>query len=197
MKRYNYDHWNGGGGLSLRRVSRIQQVLKFQTRQDDADSEDRWLSDRIKVLPGIKLPKPEVEKSFAVEGIWDEKPMGFHLPSSSDHLLKEAWDDPGQRKKTFEYCPEVKMIMNMKLERERCEEKANEEVPQEKEAPPEKQTKEQVEKEMKEQMERAMKEQAEKNAAEKGKDKEDNVSTRDSRQDATLVIYQTVIEAST
>ncbi|KAL8845729.1 MAG: hypothetical protein Q9221_009123 [Calogaya cf. arnoldii] len=120
---YNYGHWNGGGGLSLRRVSRIQQVLKFQSRQDDQDSEDKWLIDRVKVLPNIKLPKYEVEKKFAAEGIWDEKPMGFHIPSSSDVLLRDTWDDPGRRKRNFEYCPEVKMILDMKLERERCEEK--------------------------------------------------------------------------
>ncbi|KAL8645457.1 MAG: hypothetical protein Q9210_006696 [Variospora velana] len=129
---YNYDQWSGGGGLSLRRVSRIKQVLSFQTRQDDAESEDRWLTDRVKVLPGIKLPKAEVERSFAVEGLWHERPMGFHLPLSSDHLLKDAWTDADKRKKTFEYCPEVKMIMDMKLERERCEENTSQVVPPEK-----------------------------------------------------------------
>ncbi|KAI4173003.1 MAG: hypothetical protein LQ346_008492 [Caloplaca aetnensis] len=193
---YNYDRWSGGGGLSLRRVSRIKQVLSFQTRQDDADSEDKWLSDRIKVLPGIKLPKPEVEKSFAVEGTWHEKPMGFHLPSSTDHLLKEAWDDPEHRKKAFEYCPEVKMIMNMKLERERCEEKPKEETPP---------TKEQIEKEMKEHLEKEMKEQAEKKAAmiieeEKKHAKSENGKGAEAssapRGDATLVLYTTVIAAA-
>ncbi|KAL8681442.1 MAG: hypothetical protein Q9186_002447 [Xanthomendoza sp. 1 TL-2023] len=124
---YNYGHWNGGGGLSLRRVSRIQQVLRFQSRQDDQDPEDRWLSDRIKVLPGVRLPKPEVEKTFTVEGTWDEKPMGFHIPSSSDNLLRDTWDQLQQRKRIFDYCPEVKIIMDMKLERERCEEKKEEE----------------------------------------------------------------------
>ncbi|KAL8825464.1 MAG: hypothetical protein Q9170_007778 [Blastenia crenularia] len=144
-----YAHWSGGGGLSLRRVSRIQQVLNFQTRQDDADSEDRWLWDRVRLLPGVKLPKPEIEKMFAVEGVWDEKPMGFHMPSSSEILLKDVWDDPKQRKKTYEYCPEIKMIMNMKLERERCEEKTAEQVEAEKKA------KEQMEKEINERMREA------------------------------------------
>ncbi|KAL8767346.1 MAG: hypothetical protein Q9209_006109 [Squamulea sp. 1 TL-2023] len=119
---YNYGRWNGGGGLSLRRVSRIQQVLSFQSRQDDQDSEDRWLSDRIKLLPGIKLPKYEVEKTFAVEGVWDESPMGFHIPSSNDALLRDTWDNPARRKRIFEYCPDIKIILDMKLERERCQE---------------------------------------------------------------------------
>ncbi|KAL8751713.1 MAG: hypothetical protein Q9184_005981 [Pyrenodesmia sp. 2 TL-2023] len=198
LERYNYEWWSGGGALSLRRVSRIKQALKFQTRQDDADSEDRWLSDQIKVLPGIKLPKPEVEKSFAVEGIWHKKPMGFHLPSSTDHLLKEVWDDPEQRKKAFEYCPEIKMIMHMKLERERCEEKPKQEAPT---------TKEQIEKAMKEHMEKEMREQAEKDAATKvgkkkapeskdGKETKGISSPSGSGRGPTLVLYTTVVAAA-
>lgn len=143
--RYNYARWNGGGGLSLRKVSRIQQVLNFQSRQDDEHSEDKWLTDRIKVLRGIKLPKPEVEKTFAVEGVFDEKPMGFHLPSSNQVLLRDVWDDPGKRRKIFDYCPEVKMLMNMKLERERCEEGSSE-------ADKEKENQKQMEKELQEQI---------------------------------------------
>lgn len=122
--------------------------------------------------------------------------MGFHLPSSTDHLLKEAWDDPEHRKKAFEYCPEVKMIMNMKLERERCEEKPKEETPP---------TKEQIEKEMKEHLEKEMKEQAEKKAAmiieeEKKHAKSENGKGAEAssapRGDATLVLYTTVIAAA-
>ena len=102
-------------------MSRIRQVLSFQSRQDDQDSEDKWLTDRIKVLPNVKLPDHEAEKKFAVEGVWDEKPMGIHIPSSSDVLLRDVWDDPGRRKQILEYCPEIKMIVAMKLERERCQ----------------------------------------------------------------------------
>lgn len=161
--------------------------MNFQTRQDDADSEDKWLSDRIKVLPKIKLPKPEVEKSFAVEGTWHEKPMGFHIPSSTDHLLKDAWDDPEHRKKAFDYCPEVKMIMNMKLERERCEVKANEEA-----AP----SKEQIEKEMKEHMEKEMKEQADKKAASMVEEEKKHAKSESPQGHATLVLYTTVLAAA-
>lgn len=143
------------------------QVLSFQTRQDDAESEDRWLTDRVKVLPGIKLPKAEVESSFVVEGIWHEKPMGFHLPSSDQNLLKGAWADADKRKKTFEYCPEVKMIMDMKLERERCAEVTSKVVP------PEKQTKEQIEQKIKEQIEKEVDEEvAEEEGAEDAREGE-------------------------
>ncbi|KAL8946959.1 MAG: hypothetical protein Q9222_006716, partial [Ikaeria aurantiellina] len=145
---YPYAHWSGGGGLSLRRVSRIHQVLQFQSRQDDGASEDRWLWERVKVLPGIKLPKPEVEKTFAVEGIWDEKPMGIHVPSSEPSLLKEAWEDADRRRELFKWCPEVKMIMDMKLERERCQEKTEDEKQAEQQA----QIQEQMEKDIQEKL---------------------------------------------
>ncbi|KAL9627128.1 MAG: hypothetical protein Q9204_006792, partial [Flavoplaca sp. TL-2023a] len=92
------------------------------SRQDDQDSEDKWLIDRIKVLPNVKLPDYEAEKKFAVEGVWEEKPMGIHVPSSNDVLLRDVWDDPERRKQMLEYCPEIKMIVAMKLERERCQE---------------------------------------------------------------------------
>lgn len=78
------------------------------------------------MLPDIRLPKPEVEKTFTVEGTWDERPMGFHVPSSSDTLLRDPWEEPERRKKIFDYCPEIKMILKMKLERERCEEEKEE-----------------------------------------------------------------------
>lgn len=149
----------------MRRVSRIQQVLKFQTRQDDAEPEEKWFSDRIKVLPGVKLPKAEVEKTFAVEGIWDEKPLGIHVPSSNEVLPKDVWDDADQRKRTLEYCPEIKMIMKMKLERERCEEKTAEQIQVENEA------REQIEKQIEEQIKEAKKVRKEKETEEEAEQK--------------------------
>lgn len=49
--------------------------------------------------------------------------MGFHLPTRNNGLLKSVWENRDQRKQIFEYCPEIKIIMEMKLERERCQEK--------------------------------------------------------------------------
>ncbi|KAL8708760.1 MAG: hypothetical protein Q9220_006402 [cf. Caloplaca sp. 1 TL-2023] len=114
------NRWSGGGALSLRHLPHIHRVLAFQTRQDDAESEDRWLIDRVKVLPGIRLPKPEIEKGFSVEGVWDERPMGIHVAGEEGGLIKEVWGDEARRKGLLGWCPEVKIVMGMKLERERC-----------------------------------------------------------------------------
>lgn len=56
-----------------------------------------------------------------MENVYHEKAMGFHVPNGGEELADEVWKDPVQRKVIFEYCPEVAMIMPMKLERERCE----------------------------------------------------------------------------
>lgn len=47
--------------------------------------------------------------------------MGFHVRDGGEKLADDVWKDPERRKKNFEYCPELSMIMPMKLERERCE----------------------------------------------------------------------------
>lgn len=48
--------------------------------------------------------------------------MGYHVRDMGGGALPEnVWKDPDQRKKILDYCPEVAIIMPMKLERERCE----------------------------------------------------------------------------
>jgi hypothetical protein len=47
--------------------------------------------------------------------------MGFHVKDGGEDLAEDVWKDPEKRRKNFEYCPELAMIMPMKLERERCD----------------------------------------------------------------------------
>lgn len=47
--------------------------------------------------------------------------MGYHIKDGGETLADDVWKDPSRRKGNFEYCPELAMIMPMKLERERCE----------------------------------------------------------------------------
>ena len=46
--------------------------------------------------------------------------MGFHIADGGKNLPDAVWMDPEQRKEIFSYCPELSLIMDMKLERERC-----------------------------------------------------------------------------
>jgi hypothetical protein len=114
------DHkFGGNGGLSLRRLSRIREVLEFQKRQDDSHSEDVWFASRLGLLPGANMCPPEKEKEFAVEAVWYDKPMGYHmLPGNSP--APNVWAIHQRRREIYEYCPEVKIILDMYLEREKC-----------------------------------------------------------------------------
>jgi hypothetical protein len=72
--------WGGNGGLSLRKVSRVLQVLaKEQRTIGDSGLEDWWLSSRLVGLKGARMPHASVSKTFSVESVWDERPLGYHI----------------------------------------------------------------------------------------------------------------------
>lgn len=73
------------------------------------------------VTPGAKVATGAQEDHFSVESIWHDKPMGYHARDGGTNLADDVWKDPERRKSNFEYCPELAMIMPMKLERERCD----------------------------------------------------------------------------
>lgn len=106
----------------MRRVSTVKQVLHFQDRLDDEDPEDRWFVGRIGTMPGAKIPEAGVETGFCVQDVFHENPMGYHISYGGTNPHPAVWEDPEQRKKIFDWCPEVKMILDMKFERERCTE---------------------------------------------------------------------------
>ncbi|TAQ88302.1 hypothetical protein B7494_g3392 [Chlorociboria aeruginascens] len=116
------DRFAGNGGLSLRRISTVKKILGFQSRYNDTEPEDVWFGKRITLLPGATVASGEEEDHFAVENIWHEKPIGYHVRDGGKELPEEVWKDPQHRKDIFAYCPELSMIMPMKLERERCPE---------------------------------------------------------------------------
>lgn len=114
------DRFSGNGGLSLRRVSTIKRVLKFQERLNDTQPEDEWFGGRVWVLPGAKVASG-IQGQLAVEDTYIPNPMGFHVRDGGKGMSDEVWKKHEQRKSIFKYCPELSMIMDMKLEVERCE----------------------------------------------------------------------------
>ncbi|EPS35262.1 hypothetical protein H072_11521 [Dactylellina haptotyla CBS 200.50] len=114
------DRFGGNGGLSLRKISKIRQVLTFQNRIEGTEPEDLWLINRIGLLPNANMATPTQESEFSVEQVWHQSPMGFHLGWGGARLPEGVWDKEEQRKRVYEYCPEIKMIMKMRLEREKC-----------------------------------------------------------------------------
>jgi hypothetical protein len=97
----------------------IQRILSFQTRFNDSESEDEWFGKRLWVLPGARVAS-KMDGAIAVEDVYMEKPMGYHIRNGGGDLNDEIWGNVTRRKEILEYCPELSMIMDMKLERERC-----------------------------------------------------------------------------
>jgi len=72
--------YGGNGGLSLRKISKILKVLEKENRSHgDGALEDLWLSSRLNALPGAKMPNADTSKTFSVESVWDEAPLGYHI----------------------------------------------------------------------------------------------------------------------
>jgi hypothetical protein len=113
------DRFSGNGGLSLRRVSAIRRVLSFQARYNDTEPEDEWFGKRLWVLRGEKVASG-TNGVLAVEDVYIDNAMGYHIRDGGLGINPAVWKLPEQRKKIFEYCPELSLIMDMKLERERC-----------------------------------------------------------------------------
>lgn len=123
--RNNGARYGGNGGLSIRRVSKVKEVLSFQKREDNSWGEDEWLSGRLNTVPGAKMCPPEKAKEFAVADIWHEWPLGFHVNPGG--LAEGVWKPVDRRYQIYSYCPEVKIILDMALDREKCQEQLDSE----------------------------------------------------------------------
>lgn len=107
--------YGGNGGLSLRNVTKIIQVLEVENRTvGDGALEDLWLTDRLHRLPNSHMPNADISKTFSVESVWDKTPLGYHIGWLGVHH-EQIWDVQEQVDHVMEYCPDVKMIMGMKL----------------------------------------------------------------------------------
>ncbi|KAK4216091.1 hypothetical protein QBC37DRAFT_280309 [Rhypophila decipiens] len=65
--------FGGNGGLSLRKVSTIIDILRNQKRKDNSEPEDVWLTDRLGHRPNAKLANGTVSGFFSGEMHTGEK----------------------------------------------------------------------------------------------------------------------------
>jgi hypothetical protein len=79
--------FGGNGGLSLRRVSAIIDVLRNQERVDGSEPEDIWLTDRLGHRPGSKLANGTISSTFSGE-------MHAGKPAKLDVDEKNTVEDP-------------------------------------------------------------------------------------------------------
>lgn len=84
--------------------------------------EDEWFSNRLGLLPDSNRANVTVSQSFAVRDVWSERPLGYYVrPNIHPDNSKDVWALQERRKQIFEYCPELRLVVNMRLEKERCE----------------------------------------------------------------------------
>lgn len=114
--------WHGGtNGISLRKVSKVKRALKRLPKHFSLDMGygDPLVMQAIENLPGSVVPTPEKNTVFAMESDWSERPMAYH-PTISMIKQQPGWLKENGRRGIFDHCPEVKIIMDMKLKREKC-----------------------------------------------------------------------------
>ncbi|KAI9833947.1 MAG: hypothetical protein M1819_003456 [Sarea resinae] len=105
--------YGGNGGLSLRRASAIIQVLRNQRRLPNSDPEDVWLSERLGHRRGGSVANGTASLQFSAEQHWTEYPMGYHTGGSGIFLSPWVWGTPAMRQHIYDYCPEIKLVLDM------------------------------------------------------------------------------------
>lgn len=75
---------------------------------------------RFKAMPGDETSTTPMTGGMITNQPLMINPMGYHIPAEGPSPNDKTWKDLGSRKRILEYCPELSIIMDMKLERERC-----------------------------------------------------------------------------
>ncbi|GAM88314.1 hypothetical protein ANO11243_063470 [Dothideomycetidae sp. 11243] len=124
--------WHDGfNGYSLRKVSAIRKVMKASRPPsdivDDSSLMEEVFSRHDAIVPGLG----DASK-FVMESGWVERPMAYH-PSAKMIRQDEGWYTNNGRRGIWDHCPEVKVVMHMKLNRQKCPDPTPEELAKEKE----------------------------------------------------------------
>ena len=103
--------WNpyslgGNGGLSLRHIPPIIEVLERNSREPNLNLwEDIWFCKLLR-----NLPNPNLAMTFSVESVYYEHPLGYHLRGSGKLYDANIWHNRTRVNQIFDYCPETKII---------------------------------------------------------------------------------------
>ncbi|KFY49997.1 hypothetical protein V496_09674 [Pseudogymnoascus sp. VKM F-4515 (FW-2607)] len=110
---WNGDVPGGNGGLSLRHIPPIIEVLQNDAREPGHRQwEDTWVCERLKNAAPAKE-----EVYFSVESLYVEKPLGYHIRGSGKLQDPVVWGNATRRRQIFDYCPETKILLgNMGME---------------------------------------------------------------------------------
>lgn len=110
---WNGDVPGGNGGLSLRHIPPIIEVLKTDAREPGHRQwEDTWVCERLK-----NAAPAQEEVNFSVESLYVERPLGYHIRGSGKLQDPVVWGNATRRRQIFDYCPETKILLgNMGME---------------------------------------------------------------------------------
>lgn len=88
-------------------------VIRHQQRIDHSEPEDVWLTERLGNLPDSRTANGSESIKFSVESIWYDTPLGYHTGGSGAWLMPGVWGKPEQRRHIYDYCPEMKITLDM------------------------------------------------------------------------------------
>ncbi|KAI1310918.1 hypothetical protein F5Y03DRAFT_391911 [Xylaria venustula] len=86
---YTSSRYGGNGGLSLRRVSAIIEILRDQKRVDGSEPEDVWLTERLGHRPGARMANGSLSLTFSGEMLSGENVQAYR--SSEVGNLEASW----------------------------------------------------------------------------------------------------------
>lgn len=106
--------YGGNGGLSIRNRSALEYVTTVDSRTPGIpEMEDLWLSLKLKEYNISNMAPKSVAMQFASESLYSHHPLGYHTGGSGVHLARAIWGNPTIRRELYEWCPEIKMIVDM------------------------------------------------------------------------------------
>ncbi|GAM84910.1 hypothetical protein ANO11243_029120 [Dothideomycetidae sp. 11243] len=106
--------YGGNGGLSIRNRSALEYVTSIDSRPPGAGEwEDVWLSKKLMEHKVPNMAPKSIEMEFSSEGIYSYHPLGYHTGGSGSYLAGAVWGKPTMRHELYEWCPEIKMIVDM------------------------------------------------------------------------------------
>jgi hypothetical protein len=127
---------NGHGALSLRHMPSIDKVLRSNIRPRNGPAEDVWFLSKIAITEGLSVADEDTSSSFSggsILGPLNEagfyEPLGYStgrvpqpflnsllLGKYSKELRPAVWGKKDLRNHIYEYCPEVKLLLQMDVE---------------------------------------------------------------------------------
>ena len=103
----------GNGGLSLRNATAMRWVTSIDERIPGTEPEDVWMVHKFHQYGIGNLAPHDVELEFSAETAWYAHPMGYHTGGGGEWLNFHLWGTPQKRNDIYDWCPEVKMVLNM------------------------------------------------------------------------------------